>query len=110
MNTHNHHLKYSRQEELKQQIKRDKGWYFITFVSDLPHDRPYSFILYKEPYVLLKNNRGKFNCYLLPLHHKNDTDFAQVRSFTVVEKQGHIWFWHPRNSKADPKLIPTINE
>ncbi|WP_036483601.1 hypothetical protein [Myxosarcina sp. GI1] len=106
MNTYNH--KYSSREELKQQIERDKGWYFITFVGNLPHNRPYGFTLHNKHFVLLKN-KHEFRCYLLPLN-ENNADNVCVMAFPVVEKQGCIWFWHSKNSAADPMKIPTINE
>ncbi|HEY9905051.1 MAG TPA: Rieske 2Fe-2S domain-containing protein [Candidatus Sericytochromatia bacterium] len=37
-------------------------WYPVTFVQDLPKDRPYSFSLYDEPLVLFKNQDGKLGC------------------------------------------------
>jgi phenylpropionate dioxygenase-like ring-hydroxylating dioxygenase large terminal subunit len=37
-------------------------WYPVTFVQDLPKERPYSFSLYDEPLVLFKNQDGKLGC------------------------------------------------
>ena len=37
-------------------------WYPVTFVQDLPKDRPYSFSLYDEPFVLFRNQEGKLVC------------------------------------------------
>lgn len=37
-------------------------WYPVTFLQDLPLDRPFSFSLYDEPYVLFKNKDGQFGC------------------------------------------------
>ncbi len=38
------------------------SWYPVTFVQDLPSDRPYSFSLYDEPLVLFRNQEGKLGC------------------------------------------------
>ncbi|MBR8833051.1 MAG: Rieske 2Fe-2S domain-containing protein [Stigonema ocellatum SAG 48.90 = DSM 106950] len=37
-------------------------WYPITFLQDLTPDRPYSFSLYDEPFVLFRNQEGKLGC------------------------------------------------
>ena len=37
-------------------------WYPVTFVRDLPKNRPYSFSLYDEPLVLFANEDGKLEC------------------------------------------------
>ena len=37
-------------------------WYPITFLQDLPKNRPYSFSLYDEPLVLFRNQDGKLVC------------------------------------------------
>lgn len=37
-------------------------WYPVSFVQDLPKDRPYSFSLYDEPFVLFRNTDGKLVC------------------------------------------------
>ncbi|NEQ24808.1 MAG: Rieske 2Fe-2S domain-containing protein, partial [Microcoleus sp. SIO2G3] len=37
-------------------------WYPVTFVQDLPKNRPYSFFLYDEPFVLFRNQEGKLSC------------------------------------------------
>lgn len=37
-------------------------WYPVTFLQDLPKDRPYSFSLYDEPFVLFTNKEGKLSC------------------------------------------------
>ena len=98
------------QAGLKEQIKQSKGWYFITFVQDLPNARPYGFTLYDEPFVLLRTKSGKLICYLLPLHDEaKNIDNARLTSFFVVERQGMIWLWRESNKAADDSLIPTIN-
>lgn len=97
------------QAQLKEQIKQSKGWYFITFVKDLPNHRPYGFTLYNESFVLLRTKAGKLICYLLPLssENKKNTD-AYIKTFPVVERQGMIWLWQ-KSEEADDSLIPTIN-
>lgn len=37
-------------------------WYPVTFSQDLPKDRPYSFSLYDEPFVVFRNQDGKLAC------------------------------------------------
>lgn len=37
-------------------------WYPVTFVKDLPLDRPYSFSLYGDPLVLFRDRQGKLGC------------------------------------------------
>jgi phenylpropionate dioxygenase-like ring-hydroxylating dioxygenase large terminal subunit len=37
-------------------------WYPVSFVQDLPKNRPYSFSLYDEPFVLFRNQDGKLAC------------------------------------------------
>ncbi|HEY9741424.1 MAG TPA: Rieske 2Fe-2S domain-containing protein [Coleofasciculaceae cyanobacterium] len=37
-------------------------WYPVAFVQDLPKNRPYSFSLYDEPFVLFRNQDGKLSC------------------------------------------------
>lgn len=97
--------------ELKQQIKQNQGWYFITFVRDLPHNRPYGFTLYDQPFVLLRNKTGKLFCYLLLLADEinSDRDFG-FQSFPVVEKQQMIWFWYKKNIETDHSLIPSLTD
>jgi phenylpropionate dioxygenase-like ring-hydroxylating dioxygenase large terminal subunit len=97
------------QPEKEQQIKQNKGWYFITFVQNLPNNRPYGFTLYDEPFVLLRDKHRKLVCYLLPLD--DDTKIPNsvcVKSFPVVEKQGIIWFWRGKSEEADENLITTM--
>ena len=40
MNTDNINEKYLKREKLKQQVKEKQGWYFITFVCELPKKSP----------------------------------------------------------------------
>lgn len=37
-------------------------WYPVAFVQDLPKNRPYTFSLYDEPYVLFRSKEGKLGC------------------------------------------------
>ncbi|MEH2186050.1 MAG: Rieske 2Fe-2S domain-containing protein [Nostoc sp.] len=37
-------------------------WYPVCFLQDLPINRPYSFSLYDEPFVLFKNTDGQIIC------------------------------------------------
>ena len=80
--------KYSIREQLKQQIERDRGWYFIIRDRELPN-RPFGFTLFGEPFVLLKDANDNLVCYSLALVK----DKVEVRSFKVKEKHGEIWFW-----------------
>ncbi|MBW4645567.1 MAG: aromatic ring-hydroxylating dioxygenase subunit alpha [Goleter apudmare HA4340-LM2] len=46
----------------KQEFNWKNCWYPVTFIQDLPTDRPYSFSLYDEPFVLFRNQQGKLGC------------------------------------------------
>lgn len=84
--------KYLTREELKKQIESDRGWYFITFVRELPSNRPYGFTLFNEPFVLFRDKNDNLVCYLLSsLDRKSDR--LEIPSFEVTEKQGEIWFY-----------------
>ncbi|MEH2013226.1 aromatic ring-hydroxylating dioxygenase subunit alpha [Nostoc sp.] len=48
--------------EEKQEFNWRQCWYPVTFVQDLPANRPHSFSLYDEPFVLFKNKDGQFIC------------------------------------------------
>ena len=109
MNMNKHQLENLNREELKRQIEQNKGWYFITFVDDLPRDRPYGFTIYKASFILLKHKSGQLSCYMLSIDEK-ELGNASLTSFKAVEKQGGIWFWYLKNSKPDWNLIPTIKE
>ena len=37
-------------------------WYPVCFLQDLSTERPYSFSLYDEPFVLFKNQAGQLIC------------------------------------------------
>ncbi|MDJ0580582.1 hypothetical protein [Crocosphaera sp.] len=41
--------------EIEEQFNWKECWYPVTFVQDLPKDRPYAFSLYDEPFVLFRN-------------------------------------------------------
>lgn len=102
-------IKHLTQAKLKQQIKQNKGWYFISLVQDLPKNRPYGFTLYDEPFVLLRNKDGKLVCYIILLYDEvKIPNNARIKSFPVVEKQGMIWFWRGNSEEANENLIPTI--
>ena len=93
--------KYLTREELKQQIESDRGWYFVTFIRDLPLDRPYCFTLFNEFFVLFKDKNDNLVCYLLSLLDEAKREERiemppareNKRSFEVLEKQGEIWFY-----------------
>lgn len=48
--------------EQEQEFNWRQCWYPVTFVQDLPENRPYSFSLYDEPFVLFKNQDKKLIC------------------------------------------------
>ena len=48
--------------ENKQEFNWRQSWYPVCFLQDLPTNRPYSFSLYDEPFVLFKNADGVFVC------------------------------------------------
>jgi phenylpropionate dioxygenase-like ring-hydroxylating dioxygenase large terminal subunit len=48
--------------EEEQEFNWRQCWYPVTFVQDLPKDRPYSFSLYDEPFVLFTNQDGQLVC------------------------------------------------
>lgn len=45
-------------------------WYPVTFVQDLPKNRPCSFSLYDEPFVLFRNQDGKLACLIDRCPHR----------------------------------------
>ena len=45
-------------------------WYPVAFVQDLPKNRPYTFSLYNEPYVLFRNQDGKLGCIVDRCPHR----------------------------------------
>ena len=95
--------------EIKQRVKQKKGWYFITFIQDLPGNLPYRFTLYNEPFMLFRNKDKKLVCYAIPL--ADDTKITNsicFKSYPVIEKQGMIWFWRGKNEEADRNLIDTM--
>jgi len=95
--------KYLAREEFKRQIKEKQGWYFITFVRELPTHRPYGFTLFNEPFVLFENANDRLVCYSLASVEDRDKDKVELQSFKVKEKQGEIWFWR---EKLSLKAIP----
>ncbi len=48
--------------EVDQSFNWKECWYPVTFMQDLPKNRPYSFSLYDEPLVLFRNQDGKLVC------------------------------------------------
>ena len=46
----------------EQEFNWKNCWYPVTFVQDLPKDRPYRFSLYDESFVLFRNQDGKLGC------------------------------------------------
>ncbi|NES81577.1 MAG: Rieske 2Fe-2S domain-containing protein [Moorea sp. SIO2B7] len=48
--------------EVEQQFNWKNCWYPVTFLKDLPNNRPYSFSLYDEPLVIFRNQEGKLVC------------------------------------------------
>ncbi len=45
-----------------EQFNWKQCWYPVTFLQDLPKNRPYSFSLYDEPLVWFRNQDGKLVC------------------------------------------------
>ncbi len=84
--------KYLTRAKLKKQIESDRGWYFITFVRELPSNRPYGFSLFNEPFVLFRDKNDNLVCYLLSSLDRQG-DRLEIPSFEVIEKQGEIWFY-----------------
>ena len=97
MTLYREETRYPTREELKQQIKQDRGWYFITFDRELPKHRPYGFTLFNEPFVLFDDANGDLACYSLLSTNKRE-DIVEVRSFKVLEQQGEIWFYRGKTS------------
>lgn|GEM_PF-3474647 len=81
--------KYQERERLKQEIKKNQGWYFIDFIGNIPRHRPYGFTLFNKPFVLWKDSSKKWSCYSLPISNDN----LELTLFTVKEKEGEVWFW-----------------
>ncbi|AFZ19391.1 aromatic ring-hydroxylating dioxygenase subunit alpha [Allocoleopsis franciscana] len=48
--------------EQEEEFNWRQCWYPVTFVQDLPENRPYSFSLYDEPFVLFRNQDKKLIC------------------------------------------------
>ncbi|MGB3509549.1 MAG: Rieske 2Fe-2S domain-containing protein [Microcoleaceae cyanobacterium] len=48
--------------ETNQEFNWRNCWYPVTFIQDLPRNRPYSFSLYDEPLVLFRNQEGQLIC------------------------------------------------
>jgi phenylpropionate dioxygenase-like ring-hydroxylating dioxygenase large terminal subunit len=56
--------------EEKQKFNWKQCWYPVTFLQDLPKNRPYSFSLYDEPFVLFTNQDGKLACLIDRCPHR----------------------------------------
>jgi len=56
--------------ETSQEFNWKNCWYPITFLQDLPKNRPYSFSLYDEPLVLFRNQDGKLGCLIDRCPHR----------------------------------------
>ncbi|WP_242053981.1 Rieske 2Fe-2S domain-containing protein [Nostoc sp. FACHB-888] len=48
--------------EEKQEFNWRQSWYAVCFLQDLPTNRPHSFSLYDEPFVLFKDQNGQLIC------------------------------------------------
>ncbi|MDJ0660406.1 MAG: Rieske 2Fe-2S domain-containing protein [Crocosphaera sp.] len=48
--------------EIENQFNWKECWYPVTFVKDLPKDRPYGFSLYDKPLVLFRNKEETLIC------------------------------------------------
>ncbi|MFB2970991.1 Rieske 2Fe-2S domain-containing protein [Aerosakkonema sp. BLCC-F183] len=48
--------------DVEQSFNWKHCWYPVAFIQDLPKNRPYSFSLYDEPYVLFRNQDSKLIC------------------------------------------------
>ncbi|MEH2358750.1 aromatic ring-hydroxylating dioxygenase subunit alpha [Nostoc sp.] len=48
--------------EISQEFNWKNCWYPVTFLQDLAKDRPHSFSLYDEPFVLFINQDGTLGC------------------------------------------------
>ncbi|MGH8001713.1 MAG: Rieske 2Fe-2S domain-containing protein [Brasilonema sp.] len=58
------------QPEQNQEFDWRKCWYPVCFVQDLPKNRPYSFSLYDEPFVLFRDLDGKLVCLVDRCPHR----------------------------------------
>jgi len=56
--------------EQEQEFNWKQCWYPVAFLQDLPKDRPYSFSLYDEPFVLFRNHQGKLVCLIDRCPHR----------------------------------------
>ncbi|MBW4632473.1 MAG: Rieske 2Fe-2S domain-containing protein [Iphinoe sp. HA4291-MV1] len=58
------------QPEQNQEFNWRDCWYPVCFVQDLPKNRPYSFSLYDEPFVLFRDLDGKLVCLVDRCPHR----------------------------------------
>ncbi len=49
-------------QETKAEFNWQNCWYPITFIQDIPSDRPLGFSLYDEPFVIFRDGDGKLAC------------------------------------------------
>lgn len=92
--TNNSQNKYSTTKKIKQQNERTRVWYFITFVRDLPSNRPYCFTLLNKPFVLFRDENENLVCCLLSAKEGNKKgDKIEMQSFEVMQRQDEIWFY-----------------
>ncbi len=52
----------SQIEQSQTQFNWQNCWYPISFIQDLPKDRPLGFSLYDEPFVIFRDGEGKLAC------------------------------------------------
>jgi phenylpropionate dioxygenase-like ring-hydroxylating dioxygenase large terminal subunit len=58
------------QPEQNQEFHWRQCWYPVCFVQDLPKNRPYSFSLYDEPFVLFRDQNGQLVCLVDRCPHR----------------------------------------
>lgn len=98
MKPKNQEDKYIAREKLKQEVKEQQGWYFITFVNELPFKRPYGFTLFNKPFVLFRNNKN-LTCYCLAFDNNLKKDGStNIKQFKIEERQNEIWFYYGKLS------------
>ncbi|BAY26695.1 Rieske [2Fe-2S] domain-containing protein [Calothrix sp. NIES-2100] len=58
------------QSQAEQEFNWRQCWYPVCFVQDLPKNRPYTFSLYDEPFVLFPNKEGQLICLTDQCSHR----------------------------------------
>ena len=56
--------------ETNQEFNWRNCWYPVTFLQDLPKNRPCSFSLYDQAFVLFRNQDGKLGCLIERCPHR----------------------------------------